>query len=178
MAGKCPAREPPRARSGPCVLHAVEDGPQRPSRTRWLVPVCRVAPGGTMGSAGNKGEPGRLCGCGCACVGTGPRVAVRYIYAAHRPRGGAQCLYTTAYIPETTETPPAVPHPAFLNYTELAHALWQPPAPIQGAPPHGWRLSVRRVASAVGPSSRGKSSCTRSNSARVPCLPPCPPSRP
>ena len=42
--------------------HPVEDGPQRPSRTRWRVPVCRVAPGGTMGSAGNKGEPGRLCG--------------------------------------------------------------------------------------------------------------------
>ena len=41
---------------------SVEDGPQRPSRTRWRVPVCRVAPGGTMGSAGNKGEPGRLCG--------------------------------------------------------------------------------------------------------------------
>ena len=47
-----------------CIMPArgVEDGPQRPSRTRWRVPVCRVAPGGTMGSAGNKGEPGRLCG--------------------------------------------------------------------------------------------------------------------
>ena len=76
------------------------------------------------------------------------------------------------------ENPPVVSQHAFDNYTELAHALWQPPASIQEAHPHGFRLSVRRVASAVGPSSRGKSSCTRSTSARVPCLPPCPPPRP
>ena len=81
-------------------------------------------------------------------------------------------------IAETTETPPVVSHPAFLNYTELVHALWQPPAPIQGEATQNSVMSVRRVASAVGPSSRGKSSCTGSTSARVPCLPPCPPPRP
>ena len=58
-------------------------------------------------------------------------------------------------IAELAETPPVVSDHALLNYTELVHALWQPPASIQGAQYHAFRLSVRRVASAVGPSSRG-----------------------
>ena len=62
-------------------------------------------------------------------------------------------------IAELAETQLTVGDPAFYNHTELAHALWQPPASIQEAHPHNFRLSVRRAASAVGPSFRGKSSC-------------------
>ena len=62
-------------------------------------------------------------------------------------------------IAELAETPPVVSDLPYYNYTELAHALWQPPASIQEAHPLDFRLSVRRVASAVGPSFRGKSSC-------------------
>ncbi len=70
--------------------------------------------------------------------------------ASRWPRIAA--VYTSALaIAELAETPPVVPDPAFLNYTELAHAPWQPPAPIQGAHPDCSTMSVRRVASAVGP---------------------------
>ena len=39
-------------------------------------------------------------------------------------------------IAELAEPPPVVSHHAFNNYTELAHALWQPPASIQEAATH------------------------------------------
>ena len=73
------------------------------------------------------------------------------------PPGGRRIH--SAFLADLAEPPPVVPVPAFYNYTELAHALWQPPASIQAAATHTLRLSVRRVASAVGPSFRGKSSC-------------------
>ena len=79
---------------------------------------------------------------------------------------------TRLLIAELAETPPVVPHPVFNNYTELAHALWQPPASIQEAPPHTFRLSVRRVASRSCSSSRAKSSCNARTSTRVAFMPP------